>query len=319
MSISSIVNWLLKGDVSIKYQVYKDLLDIDSKELQDKIALQGWGKDFLDKRKSDGHWGEKFYQPKWTSTHYTLLDLRNLNLSPGHPQILESIHKIIENERGIDGGINPVGSTRYSDVCINGMFLNYACFFGIEEKYLTKIIDFILSQRMADGGFNCQSNRAKPVHSSLHTTLSVLEGINEYENRKYGYRMSDLLDAKKTSIEFILSHHLFKSDRTGKIIHPDFLRFSYPGRWKYDILRCLDFFRKASVAWDQRMQAAMDYLLEKRNANGTWNLRAHHPGKRHFDMEQAGKPSRWNTLRALRIIKFYKPDHIDFSNLPNHA
>ena len=305
-----LIKWLLEGDVAIQYQVHRDLLNNDKKKLQKSIATQGWGLQFLSKRNPDGHWGQRFYQPKWISTHYTLLDLRNLCIVPNQPQIKESIQKIIKYERCEDGGINPAGSGRKSDACINGMFLNYACYFETSEDQLHPIIDFILSQKMVDGGFNCRLNRApkKPVHSSLHTTLSMLEGIAEYEKNGYSYRLKEILEVKKSSIEFILCHQLFLSDRTGKIIHPAFLKFPYPRRWKYDVLSALDFFQYSNTPWDKRMQPAIDLLLKKRNKNGTWNVQAKHPGKLHFEMEKAGKPSRWNTLRALRILKYFKVD-----------
>ena len=166
-------------------------------------------------------------------------------------------------------------------------------------------VDFILSQQMADGGFNCHSNRKGARHSSLHTTLSVLEGIFEYHNNGYTYRMEELKKAEMESREFILQHHLFKSDKTGEIIDKRFLTLSYPPRWRYDILRALDYFQAVGVAYDERMQDAIDVILKKRNKEGIWNLQAHHPGKVHFFMEETRKPSRWNTLRALRGLSKY--------------
>ena len=306
-SRKEIIKWLLEGDVSVQYQVHRDLLHTEKKSLQNRIAKEGWGQLFLSKRNPDGNWGEKFYQPKWISTHYTLLDLKNLNINPNHPIIQESILNIVLREKGIDGGVNSVGSTRYSDACINGMFLNYACYFQIPEKHLPPIIDFILSQKVTDGGFNCQFNRSVKtiVHSSLHTTLSMLEGIEEYIKNGYTYRLKELEEVKKSSIEFILCHQLFLSDKTGKLIHKDFLKFSYPRRWKYNILSALDYFQSAKIEWDDRLKPAVNVLLRKRNKDGTWNVQAKHPGKTHFDMEKAGKPSRWNTLRAFRILEHF--------------
>ena len=308
------IEWLLEGDVSIQYQVHRDLLGDDRKALQKRISTEGWGAQFLSKRNEDGHWGTKFYHPKWTSSHYTLLDLRNLNIAPNNKLIQETIQKIITFERGDDGGINPATSGRHSDVCINGMFLNYACYFQIPEKQLHPIVDFLLSQIMPDGAFNCRLNSSpkRPVHSSFHTTLSALEGITEYEKNGYTYRLEELRAVKKTAIELLLCHQLFRSDRTGKIIHKNFLRLSYPRRWKYDILSALDYFQYAETPWDDRMQAAVNVLLEKQNKNGTWNVQAKHPGMTHFDMEKAGQPSRWNTLRVLRIF-------LHFDCLPNFS
>lgn len=305
MNNNKLIQWLLAGDVSIQYQVMRDLLTRDRKNLQKQIATRGWGAQYLAKRRHDGHWGMKFYQPKWTSSHYTLLDLRNLCITPDHPLIRESVEMIAKHEKGVDGGINPSGTINASDVCINGMFLNYACYFKTSAEHLHSVVDFIISQIMPDGGFNCRLNRSGAVHSSLHTTLSVLEGITEYRQNGYQYRLDELEKAGRSATEFILEHRLFLSDKTGQVINKDFLRLSFPGRWRYDILRVLDHFQHAGLTWDDRMKPALDVLLKKRNKDMTWNVQARHPGAVHFEMEKAGKPSRWNTLRALRVLKHF--------------
>jgi hypothetical protein len=305
MNSKEIIDWLLEGDVSIQYQVYRDLLSSDRADLQNRIAVEGWGARYLSKRRSDGHWGQKFYQPKWTSSHYTLLDLRNLCMAPDHPVPRETIEQIIATEKGKDGGIRPIGSIEASDVCINGMFLNYSTYFRTPEDQLESVVDFILSQVMPDGGFNCRSNRSGAIHSSLHTTLSTLEGITEYERNGYQYRLDELKEAQRSSVQFVLLHQLFKSDRTGEIIHPAFLRIPFPCRWRYDILRALDYFQHAGLDQDERMQPAFEVLLKKRNKDQTWNVQAKHPGQVHFEMEKSGKPSRWNTLRAMRVWKHF--------------
>ena len=306
MNKSEIMKWLLIGDVAIQYQVHRDLLNDDRLELQRKIENQGWGKRFLLNQNSDGHWGKKFYQPKWISTHYTLLDLRNLCIKPDNPKIWKTINMILSDEKGNDGGILPIGIDQICDVCVNGMFLNYASYFKSDLENLKSIIDFILLQRLADGGFNCEYNSRKgAVHSSLHSTISVLEGITEYEKNGYLYRLDELLTAKESSLEFILQHQLYCSHRTGDIINKRFLKFPYPSRWYYDILRALDYFQYSNTDFDERMQPAIDILIQKRNNNHIWKLNSKYPGKVHFDMEISGKPSRWNTLRALRVLKHF--------------
>lgn len=305
MNKKEIIIWLLRGDVSIQYQVYRDLFSTERKDLRKRIADEGWGRKFLFKRKPDGYWGLKFYQPKWTSTHYTLLDLKNLCLPSDNPSVRHSIDLIVRNEKGRDGGILPIGTDQKYDVCVNGMFLNYAAYFNTQEVHIKSVIDFILSQPLPDGGFNCRYNSSGAKHSSLHSTLSVLEGITEYELNGYKYRLTELGEVKRQAVEFILMHKLFLSDRTGKIINKDFLKLTYPCRWKYDILRTLDYFQHSGMEWDERMRPAVEVLLKKRNKNGTWNNQAKHPGKVHFDMEQSGKPGRWNTLRAMRVLKHF--------------
>jgi len=311
MDEQKIIEWLLEGDVSIQYQVNRDLLGEDRKDLQERIAREGWGNCYLSKRNSNGHWGRKFYQPKWVSSHYTLLDLRNLNLSTENWIVRETIGMTLDTCIADDGGIQLGPSTsNYSDVCVNGMFLNYASYFKMDEQRLCSVVDSILNEIMPDGGFNCQTTRSGAVHSSLHTTLSVLEGIIEFQKAGYTYRMNDLQRVKWSAEEFILLHQLFLSDRTGEIIKKDFLKLTYPSRWKYDILRSLDYFQYAGNVWDDRMEAAISVIQKKRNNNGSWNMQASHPGLVHFKMEEAGKQSRWNTLRAMRVIKHFETEKL---------
>jgi hypothetical protein len=306
MNKQQVIEWLLEGDFSIQYQVWSDLLGIKKNELQDKIAAEGWGYKFLSKRHSNGHWGDRFYQPKWISTHYTLLDLRNLNLSSKNKVVKETIELVLQNDKAEDGGIRlGPSTTQHSDICVNGMFLNYASYFKTSEIKLQSIIDSILAETMPDGGFNCRTTRSGAIHSSLHSTISVLEGFTEFRKAGCNYRKQEVSDAINTGVEFILMHRLFLSDRTGKIIDKRFLKLTYPCRWRYDILRALDYFQYSGVNWDNRMTDAMTYLNKKQNKDGTWNMQAAHSGQVHFIMEKANKPSRWNTLRMLRIKKHF--------------
>jgi serine/threonine protein kinase len=163
---------------------------------------------------------------------------------------------------------------------------------------------------MADGGFNCRSNRSGARHSSLHTTLSVLEGIYEYERNGYSYRLGDLKGAQQSSVEFLLEHKLYQSSTTAEVIDKRMLSLSYPSRWRYDILRALEYLHSAGVAYDARMLDALNILIGKRRSDGTWPQQAKHSGQTHLDMETAGGPGRWNTLRALKVLKQYKRDAI---------
>jgi hypothetical protein len=302
---NDLLNWLLDGDVAIQYQVHRDLLDTERPDLRARIATEGWGAQFLQVRQPEGHWGRGFYQPKWISTHYTLLDLKHLGIAPDQLQIRESIHYILACHKEADGGVNPARGVKNSDVCVNGMFLTYAAYFGTPVESLHSIVDFLIAMQMADGGFNCQSNRQGAVHSSLHSTISVLEGIAEYLANGYAYRAAEVNAIAGQAREFILLHRLYRSDRTGAIISPRFLMLSYPSRWFYDILRALEYFRSAGAAFDPRMQDALDVLRQKRRQDGTWPLQARHPGQTHFEMETPGRHSRWNTLRALRVLRHF--------------
>ncbi len=206
----------------------------------------------MSKRKPNGQWGKEFYQPKWQSTHYTLLDLRNLCISQENELIKESIDMVLKTCKTEDGGILLLKAKK-SDICVNGMFLNYASYYLSEEKGLQSVIDMLLKEHMPDGGFNCRSNRSAAVHNSFHSTLSVLEGMTEYVKNGYGYRKREVKNAIDAAKEFLLIHQMFISDRTGKIINKDFLRLSYPRRWRYDNLSALDYFQYSKTPWDDRM------------------------------------------------------------------
>jgi hypothetical protein len=304
INMNSTIEWLLQGDVSIQYLTKKYLLNEDKNELEKlrkRIATEGWGKAYLDQRNETGHWGVDFYLPKWINSHYTLLDLRYLEIEPIAP-IQETIQLILDNYKHSDGSINESRAPRSGDVCVNGMFLNYTAFFGTPEKGLHSVIDYLLDNTIPDGGFNCSAKRDGSVHSSMHTTLSVLEGIWEYLKRGYQYRAEEMDRARKEAGEFLLMHRLFKSDKTGEIIDKKWTMLSFPSRWRYDILRALLYFADSEASYDPRMADALDIIRSKQRKDGTWPVQAKHPGKVHFDMEKTGSPSRFNTLRALRVL-----------------
>jgi hypothetical protein len=304
MQDRKLTDWLLKGDISIQYQTLKDLFGKNDRHLQERIHQEGWAARILTRQRPDDHWGMSYYRPKWTSTHYTLLDLRNLYVFPNIPSVNSIINRILTEEKGSDGGINPSGNIKNSDVCINGMALNFCSYFRADQELLTSVVDFILSQRLKDGGFNCQLNRIGAVHSSLHSTISVLEGLREYLNQGYEYRDKEVREAEAAGQDFILLHKLYKSDRTGKVIKDSFLRFPYPYRWYYNILRALDYFRYSKRKFSHEMEDAYNILMKKRMPDGRWKINAKHPGEEHFSMEKPGSPSRWNTLLALRVKKW---------------
>lgn len=302
---AEIIAWLLEGDVSIQYQVQRDLLGVELPALRERIATEGWGAEFLRYRGENGHWGRGFYQPKWISSHYTLLDLKHLGFPPGNPQMVESISLILRENKGKDGGIDPSRTIGLSDVCVNGMFLDYACYFKADETELHSVVDFVIDQHMPDGGFNCRLNRSGARHSSLHSTISVLEGILEYASNGYRYRLPELEAIAAAAREFILAHQLYRSHRTGETIDKRMLMLSYPSRWYFDILRALDYFQSARAPYDVRLQPALEVLKSKQRDDGKWPLQARHPGQTHFDMEKPGSASRWNTLRALRVLMHF--------------
>jgi hypothetical protein len=305
-----IASWLLEGDPSIVFQTKRDLLGVARGSLetaQRKISREGWGKAFLDRQNADGHWGRGAYQPKWICTHYTLQDLKTLAISPDNPGCRKATELLLASKTGADGGVNYARTVAYSDVCINGMLLNIASYFTPESSKLNQIVDYILERQFEDGGWNCMYYLGA-THSSVHTTIGVLEGLIEYGLTRSKYRSKERANATSEGLEFLLRHRLYKSERTGEPFDPKMQKLSFPYRWKYDILRALEAFVAAKAPYDERMTDAMNELLKKRRPDCTWLLQSKHPGQTHFEMEKVGKPSRWNTLRVLRTLKHFHMD-----------
>lgn len=302
--MDDLLKWLLEGDPAIVYQTQRDLLGVESEHLekfQKQMVLGGWVKEFLEKRDlKTGMWGNGLYSPKWISTTYTMLDLKNCGIDPdleafqtGVCLLMEGLWKIPEKKKD-----------RWQDLCICGMLLNLCCYGGIRHKKLDEIIDYVLDKQFPDGAWNCQWE-VDHDHSSLHTTINILEGLLEYKNHGYAYRRDEIEQAVEEAHEFILMHQLFLSDRTGAVIDRKMTMLSYPSRWRYDVLRCLDYFQAAGVSYDPRMEAGFALLEKKRKKDGTWPVQQKYTGRVHFDMEQTGKSSRWNTLRILRVLQYY--------------
>lgn len=302
-----VLAWLLAGDVSIQYQVHRDLLGQDRPDLRARIPSEGWGAQILSCVQPDGHWGRGYYQPKWTSTHYTLLDLLDLATPPDVPQVARAVALVVPARVGPDGGIDASVSLGVSDVCVTGMALRFLSAFGVPEPRLTSLVDFVLAEQLPDGGFNCRSNRGvhRSLHSSVHSTVSVMEGLLAVERAGHGYRATQRQQAHDAAAEYLLRHRVFRSERSGEPIRPAFTRLHHPPRWHFDVLRALDHFRDADLAFDERMSDALEVLVRRRRPDGGWLLNAHYPGEVHVEMERAGRPSRWITLKALRVLRRY--------------
>lgn len=298
-----LVDWLMAGDASVAFQTARDLLGDDRRDLAARIPTEGWVASLLAARKPDGHWGSGFYFPKWTSTHYTLLDLCNL-ACPATPEIADSVETVLDE---INAG-RPTGRTVYTDTCINGMVLNYASWFGAGEAALAPTVDFLIADRMGDGGFNCQRARSGAHHSSLHSTLSVLEGFASYLAAGHRHRAEEVAEIAEAARAFVLLHRFFLSDRTGAVINKGFLSLPANPRWYYNILRGLDHFAAVGAPYDPGMAEALDVLCAKRRPDGAWTANAAKAGEVHLVMEKAGKPSRIVTLAALRVLKAYRPE-----------
>jgi len=303
---NTLLKWLLSGDPSIVFQVHRDLLnteDTQLAELQQQIELAGWGKRFLDLQETSGMWGGGLYGPKWISTHYTLMTLLRLGLPRDNQQAQKACRLLLDKGFYQDGGINFFASMDHGETCVSAMVLNLLCYFNIDDSRIHSIKDFLLGEQMSDGGWNCDSFKGA-VHSSFHTTISVLEALRQYELR-FADADGSIGKARAQAHEFLLAHHLFRSDKTGEVVNPSMTRFAFPPRWKYDIMRALDYFQELDAAHDPRFCDAIT-LLRKKEKEGQWPLQNKHSGRVYFDMERVGKPSRMNTLRAIRILNWWE-------------
>ncbi len=303
-----VIRWLLHGDPAIRWQVYRDLLSSDQRlweEERARIPMEGWGARLLAQQSPDGTFGGGLYGPKWTSTTYTMLLLMRLGLPRGTPQVQKSCRVLLEKGLYRDGGINYFQSMTCSETCVTGMILSIVSYFELPDPRIDRLVEYLLTEQMADGGWNCLKYRGA-VHGSFHTTINVLEGLQQYIQLK-GDRGRKIGSSIARAVEFLLQHRLFRSHRTGKIVNGQITRFSFPPRWHYDVLRSLDFLRRAGISYDPRMNDGLDLIKKRQKKNGRWLLQNRYPGKVFFDMEKPGKPSRWNTLRALRVLKHYQP------------
>ena len=304
-ALPEVFDWLVEGDVAIQFQAYRDLLGEPRPDLQARISAEGVGAALLAARRTDGHWGHGFYQPKWTSTHYTMLELKNLGVDPAEPALVETVAMLLATQKGTDGGLNPSGVVAASDVCINGMALGYCSYFGASADALESVVDVLLGLRMPDGGFNCRLTRSGARHSSVRSTIAVLEGITEHLRRGYDYRRDELAAARAGCVEFFLRHRLYRSERTGEPIDAEFTRAHHPARWHFDVLRCLDALRDAGVGADERMSDGLALLRNRQRPDGRWVVARAYPGATHVPVPPAGRPDRWVTLMALRVLATY--------------
>ena len=301
MAHDGAVEWLLAGDAAIRWQTLRDLAGASErvwKREQRHVATTGWGARLLELQDADGRWAGGIYTPKWTSTTYTLLLLRDMGLAPGHPQAARGCRLLLDQGFWSDGGINfyPRWAKR-SETCITAMVLSTARWFGLDGPRMERLVEHLLAAQMPDGGWNC---RATPgyggaTHGSFHTTILVLEAL---------LGCAAAAQARARGEEFLLVHRLFRSHRTGAIAKTDFTRFHFPPRWRYDALRGLEYFRTAGAAGDARLEDAIELVRAHRQADGLWRLARGYPGKMFFEMEAAGQSSRWNTMRALRVLRW---------------
>lgn len=304
------IEWLLEGDAAIRWQTLRDLAGASERTIErerSRVAREGWGARLLAKQDAEGTWAGGLYSPKWISTTYTMLTLRDFGVPAGNRQARTACKLLLEGGLQPDGGINYGTWAKWikrGETCVSGMVLSILSYFEYDDARLDTVAGYLLDEQMADGGWNCL-RASGATHASVHTTISVLEGLRRYEVQR-GRELRRVRAAQKRGREFLLAHRLFRSHRTGEIIKPVFTRFSFPPRWHYDILRALDYFQEVNAPWDARLGEAIEIVRWKRRRDGYWPLENRYPGKSYFEMERLGAASRWNTLRALRVLRWWE-------------
>jgi hypothetical protein len=296
-----VVDWLLDSDPAIRWQVMRDLThepaDVVAAE-RSRVASEGWGARLLALQGPDGQWGGTLF-PEWTSTTHTLLLLRYMGLDPMSAPARRAVALVRDNAKW-----EHAGQAYFSgevEPCINGKAVAIGSYFGQD---VSGIVDRLLSEQLRDGGWNCEAERGS-TRSSFHSTIDVLEGLLEHE---LAVRPSPGLTAARRKGEaYLLDRRMFRRLSTGAVVAPEWLQFSFPPRYLYDVLRGLDYLRSAGVEPDEQAAEAIDLVRSKRAADGRWALENPHPGAVYFDLDEGeGKPSRWNTLRAMRVLDWYE-------------
>jgi len=314
-----VTGWLLDGDPAIRWQVLRDLAHAPAERVaveRARVESDGWGARLLALRDPDGQWAGGACFPRyvadnwragiqpdfshgqpWTSTLSTMMLLRDLGLDPACKAARETTKLVAENCRWehdgqafFDGEVEP---------CINGRTLSIGAYFGADVDGLVR---GLLADQLDDGGWNCETENGATV-SSFDSVICVLEGLLEYELARGAVPVAA---ARRRGEEYLLERHLFRRKSTGEVPAERWLQFSWPPRWHYDVLRALDHFRRTGEAPDRRVAEAVQLVRDKRQPDGTWLLENTHPGETQFEFEDGdGRPSRWNTLRALRVLDWY--------------
>jgi hypothetical protein len=305
-------DWLLDSDPAIRWQVLRDIAGAPPGEAaaeRDRVEKEGWGAGLLALEDDNGLWaggacfpasyrGGEPGQP-WTATMHTLQTLQILGLDPASASARRAIPLVAEHgrwehagQRYFDGEVEP---------CINGRTIETGAYFGVD---VSPLAERILGERLPDGGWNCEAENGS-VRSSFDTTLTVLDGLLEFE--RAGGGSAAVREARRGGEEYLLERGLFRRLSTGEAVKPEYLDFAFPYYWHYDVLRALDYFRRAGAAPEPRMAAAVEIVRSKRQPDGRWLLDRVHPGRVHFALDgAAGEPSRWNTLRALRVLRWWE-------------
>jgi hypothetical protein len=313
----TVLDWLLDSDPAIRWQVLRDLAaapaDVVAAE-RARVATEGWGARVLALQGQDGQWeggalfparrpklvsGEQPAGQPWTATGYSLVLLHDFGVDPRHEAVRRAVAQVREHSRWEHAG-QPFFSGEV-EPCINGMTVALGAYF---DQDVSDVVARLVDEQLDDGGWNCEAENGS-VRSSFHTTIRVLEGLLAHERATGG--STESIAARRRAEEYLLERRLFRRKSTGDVVDPAYLQFSFPTRWHYDVLRALEYFRAVGDPPDRRVDEAMELLRSKQQRDGTWLLENTHPGAVHFALEAGdGRPSRWNTLRALRVLRWYE-------------
>jgi hypothetical protein len=304
----TVIDWLLDSDPAIRWQVMRDLTheatDVIAAE-RSRVATDGWGARLLALQESDGRWAGRAWSHDWTDTFHVLELLRRFGLDPESEQAERAIGLVREHVTWRDPDFEtPWADSRFFEgevePCINGNVVATGAYFGVD---MTPLVDRLLGEQLPDGGWNCEVENGATV-SSFGTTINVLEGLLEHERATGG--SARVAEARRRGEEYMLERRLFRRKSTGEVIDPGWLQFSFPTWYFYDVLRGLDYLRDAGVTPDERVGEAIEVVAGNRDPEGRWPLQDVHAGESHVEMDEGeGKPSRWNTLRAMRVLDWH--------------
>lgn len=310
----TVIDWLLDSDPSIRWQVLRDLTGAPAEAVaaeRARVATEGIGARLLALQASDGRWGGAAWNRGWDSTMHVLTLLREMGLDPASTEARRAVVRV--RDRVTWQGCGPPecdGNPFFAgelEPCINGQVAASGAYFGQDVR---GIVDRLLGEQLLDGGWNCEAVNGA-TRSSFNTTICVLEALLEHE-RAVGSR-PDVTAARLRGQEYLLERRLFRRRSTGEVIAHDrkggaaWTCFAFPTWWHYDVLRGLEYLRHAGVAPDERVAEAIELVRSKRNSDGRWLLETRYPGTMPVEMDAGeGQPSRWNTLRALRVLRWYE-------------
>jgi hypothetical protein len=310
----TVIDWLLDSDPSIRWQVMRDLTDAPAEEVaaeRARVATEGVGARLLALQAADGRWSGAAWNRGWDSTMHVLLLLRDMGLDPASLEARRALGLV--RDRVTWHGCGPQecdGNSFFTgeiEPCINGQVAASGAYFGQDVR---GIVDRLLGEQLPDGGWNCEAENGS-TRSSFNTTICVLDALLEYEHAVGS--SPEVTEARLRGQEYLLERRLLRRRSTGEAIERDrksgasWTCFAFPAWWHYDVLRGLDYFRRAGVAPDERMSEAIDLVASKRDDIGRWLLEIRHPGRMPVDMDEGeGRPSRWNTLRALRVLRWHE-------------